>query len=194
MKGEERWCAPPGPYDGCAVLPLLLLLLGCRRDELAEASWDEFELDKRQWVLPRQRSKNDKEHITWLSEAALSILRSLPTFESEAGYLFTTNGRTPVSGFGRARERLAAAMPWGPPFTLHDLRRSFASGCAELGVSEHIVDRCLNHSGRKVSGVARIYNRSEYLLDRQAALNLWSKHVIDVVRPKEVGVPTPRDE
>src|SRR6516164_5808638 len=30
MKGEERWCAPPGPYDGCAVLPLLLLLLGCQ--------------------------------------------------------------------------------------------------------------------------------------------------------------------
>jgi integrase len=74
-------------------------------------------------------------------------------------------------------------MPGVPPFTLHDLRRTFASGCAELGVSEHIVDRCLNHSGRKVSGVARIYNRSEYLPQRQAALDLWSRHVAALTGP-----------
>ena len=39
-----------------------------------------------------------------------------------------------------------------PPWTFHDLCRSFASGLARLGVAPHIIERCLNH---KVRGVAR---------------------------------------
>ena len=73
-------------------------------------------------------------------------------------------------------------------FSPHDLRRSLATGLAELGVSEHIVDRILNHSGRRISGVARIYNRSEYLKERQAALDLWGAHIMELVRPKAVEV------
>ena len=64
--------------------------------------------------------------------------------------------------------------------------RTFASGCAALGVGEHIVDRVLNHSGRKVSGTARIYNRHEYLKERQAALDIWADHVMRLVQLKAV--------
>jgi hypothetical protein len=53
----------------------------------------------------------------------------------------------------------------------------------KLRVSEHVVDRILNHTGRKLSGTARIYNRSEYLESRQSALDLWAKHVMGLIRP-----------
>ena len=102
--------------------------------------------------------------------------------------MFSTTGRTPSSGFNHALDRVIAAMSAKagreiPHFTIHDLRRSTATGMAELEVSEHIVDRILNHSGRKVSGTARIYNRSEYLPARQTALDLWARHVMGLVRP-----------
>jgi len=71
-------------------------------------------------------------------------------------------------------------------FTLHDLRRSAASGMAALGVAPHVVDRILNHSGGTISGVARIYNRHEYLAERQAALLAWSRHVEALVAPSNV--------
>jgi integrase len=163
----------------------LLLLTGARRDELAQAVWSEFDLKRQLWVLPRHRSKNDKEHRCHLSAPAIAILESLPR---RSAFLFSTNDHTPVSGFGRARERLLKEMRGlaGTEiahFIIHDLRRTIATGMAELGVSEHVVDRVLNHSGRKVSGVARIYNRSEYLPERQAALELWARHIEGLVRP-----------
>jgi len=54
---------------------------------------------------------------------------------------------------------------------------------ADLGIAESILDRCLNHAGRKVSGTARVYNRHEYLKERQAALERWAAHVESLVRP-----------
>jgi integrase len=165
----------------------LLLLTGARRDELAHATWDEFNLERRMWVLPRKRSKNDKEHFTHLSAPALAIIKAMPP--RLIGFLFTTtNDRTPVSGFGRARERLAAAMPGVEPFTLHDLRRTIATGMADLGIAEHVLDRVLNHAGRKVSGTARIYNRHEYLRERQAALDVWARHIESLIRPAASNV------
>jgi integrase len=173
----------------------LLLLTGARRDELAEAPWAEFDLQRRLWTLPGRRSKNGNEQITQLAYPAIEILEALPRLRpgDPTELLFTTTGTTPFTGFGAARDRVVAEMRKSRPiehFTIHDLRRSLATGMAELGVSEHLVDRILNHSGRRVSGVARIYNRSEYIKERQAALDLWADHVMKLVRPQPVEVET----
>jgi integrase len=165
----------------------LLLLTGARRDELAHATWDEFNFGKREWTLPRRRSKNDKVHITHLAPLAIEILEALPRV-SECRFLFTTNGRTPISGFGHACRRLRAVLPDVPHFTLHDLRRTLATGMADLGIAEHVLDRVLNHTGRKVSGTARIYNRHEYLRERQEALQAWGRHIESLVRPTPSNV------
>ena len=179
----------------------LLLLTAQRRDEVAEAQWSEFNLEKAVWVLPRHRVKNDKAHVVALSPAAVEILAALPRIRNN-GWLLTSTGETPVSGFGRARERLAAAMldrlkkelveagkvteaaeRTIEPFTLHDLRRTAATGMAGLGVAHHVVDRILNHTAGKISGVARIYNRHEYADERKAALDAWAAHIARLVEP-----------
>jgi len=177
---------------GCTFSPFfkLLLLLGCRRDELAHAILGEFDLEKRLWTLPGRRSKNGNEHRTHLADPAVEILNALPRLRTSDPneLLFTTTGRTPVSGYHQGLGRIIAAMSATAGreivhFTVHDLRRSCATGMADLGVSEHVVDRILNHTGRKLSGTARIYNRSEYLESRQSALDLWAKHVMGLIRP-----------
>ena len=126
---------------------------------------------------------------THLSTPAMEIISSLPHL-GNSGFLFTTTLDTPVSGFGRARERLMAAMTAQAsdggtiaPFTLHDIRRTVATGMAEIGIAEHVLDRVLNHAGKKVSGTARIYDRHEYLKDRQAALDTWGCHVEGLISP-----------
>jgi integrase len=95
---------------------------------------------------------------------------------------------TPVSGFGRARERIAEAMAEISgeeisPFTLHDLRRSTATGLSAIGVAPHVTDRVLNHSSGQISGIARVYNRFEFLAERQAALTGWAQHIERLIRP-----------
>jgi len=104
-----------------------------------------------------------------------------------------------VSGFGRARERLltymldALAEKRGEggrieAFTLHDLRRTAATGMAGLGIAHHVVDRILNHTAGKISGVARIYNRHAYLAERKAAMEAWSRHVESLTEPTPSNV------
>jgi integrase len=174
----------------------LLLLTAQRRNELAHATWSEFDLDKRIWMLPRERAKNDRSHIVHLSALAIEVLRGLPRIGSKKGWIFTTGlrgGDTPVSGFGHGRERLAAAMAAASgeevaPFTLHDLRRSAATGMASLAIAPHVVDKILNHSSGKIAGVAKIYNRFEYLAERKAALEAWARHVESLIRPTPSNV------
>jgi integrase len=184
----------------------LLLLTAQRRDELAEASWSEFDLAKALWTLPRQRSKNDKGHLVHLPSLAMEIIERLPTI-GDRGYIFTTTGDTPVSGFGNARDRLAATMldlrraelaaaggaehaeqATIPHFTIHDLRRTAATGMAGIGIAHHVLDRVLNHTGGKISGVGAIYNRFEYLVERKAALEAWGRHVESLIRPTASNV------
>jgi integrase len=191
--GDIGW--PFGP------LFKLLLLTVQRRDEVGDARWPEFELDKAIWTLPRERSKNGKAHLIHLSPLAIEIITTLPKIGT-AGYLFTTNGETPVSGFSRATDRLRAAMLTRrqaelteegsdtaeieqaviEPFTLHDLRRTAATGMAGLGIAHHVIDKALNHASGTIRGVAAVYNRHAYLDERKAALDAWSRHVEGLVR------------
>jgi integrase len=171
----------------------LLVLTAQRRDEVAAASWDEFDIAKAVWILPENRTKNGRQHLVHLAPAVTEILAELPRLPG-SNLLFTTTGRTPVSGFGRAKERVAALMQelsddqGIEPFTLHDLRRSAATGMAELGIAHHVLDKVLNHSAGKISGVARIYNRHSYEAERQAALGIWAQHVTGLVHPPAENV------
>ena len=80
-------------------------------------------------------------------------------------------------------------------FTPHDLRRTAATGMAGLGVAPHVVDRILNHASGTISGVARIYNRHEYLAERQAALLMWARHIEMLVEPSNVArQPVPAEQ
>ena len=145
--------------------------------------------------MPGSRTKNGRSHIVHLSGLAVEILDKLPRIASKKGWSFTTGlgGDNPVSGFGRGRERIAAAMAAVAaaevaPFTLHDLRRSAATGMAALGIAPHVVDKILNHSTGKIAGVAKIYNRFQYISERKAALNSWARHVETLFRPPPSNV------
>ena len=73
-----------------------------------------------------------------------------------------------------AKERITPTIR---PWTLHDLRRSFASGLQRLGVAPHIVELALNHRSGTFSGVAGIYQRHRYAKEVREAFELWSQHI-----------------
>ena len=177
----------------------LLILTAARRDEVGAATWNEFDLGKATWSLPGGRTKNGRAHLVHLAPAATEILNKLPRIAG-SNLLFTTTGRTPVSGFGRARVRVAALMQelvgedrTIEPFTLHDLRRSAATGMAELGIAHHVLDKVLNHSTGAITGIAAIYNKHEYLAERKAALEAWAGHIKGLVDPMAAAPPAAAD-
>jgi integrase len=160
----------------------MLLLTAQRRNEIGRMTWDEIDLGNAVWTIPKERAKNGNAHIVQLSDCAVEIFKALPRINGSR-YVFTTAGTTPVNGWSAAKAALDKRMGEGESFTLHDLRRTAASGMAQLGILPHVVDKILNHTSGKISGVAATYNRFEYAPERKAALETWARYVESLVHP-----------
>ena len=184
----------------------LLLLTAQRRDEVGSMTWLEVDLGVGVWTLPRERAKNDRKHEVPLSRLALDLLAAAPRIAGSQ-FIFTTTGQRPASGFSKAKQRIDRQMAelWSeeltrcgaeiekiskdvPAWTLHDLRRTAATGMASLNVPPHVVDRVLNHVSGTIRGVAAVYNRHAYLEERKAALEAWGRHVESLIRPGPTNV------
>ena len=126
----------------------------------------------------------------------MALLEGLPRIAGRAGYIFTTTGASAVSGFTRAKDRLDAEIvklnecePI-PSFTLHDLRRTAATGMAGLGFPPHVVEAVLNHRSGTRRGVAGVYNRFAYTEEKAAALEAWARSVLSLVEGAADNVVT----
>jgi integrase len=163
-----------GPYGGIVEF---LALTGQRREEVACLKWDELDLGRRVWTLPKSRTKNAKAHLVHLSDEAMAVLAHADHREP---YVFSLLGTKPFPGFSRAKRRLdqlSGVAGW----RLHDLRRTCVSGMARLGIAPHVADKVLNHQSGTISGVAAVYQRHEFLLERKEALDRWGAHVGQIV-------------
>jgi integrase len=163
----------------------ILLLTGQRRGEVAGMKWSE--IDKGIWSIPGARTKNKLPHVVPLSTQALSIIEAVKPIAG-AGFVFTTTGDSGVGGFSRAKERIDKKMKSAESWTLHDLRRSCATGMANIGVQPHIVEAVLNHVSGHRAGVAGTYNRAAYAPEKTEALQRWADHVDELVTGKPAKV------
>ncbi len=148
----------------------------------AEMRWSELDLEKRLWTLPSQRAKNGRQHTVPITVAMLDVLRRVPRFLG-SDFVFTTNGKSPVSGFGRLKARLDKTLLDGTKhWTIHDLRRTMSTNLAMLDVPQPVTEALLNHKTGVVSGVAAIYNVYSYADEKRDALGAWSQYVMELVR------------
>ena len=172
------WKAANAERVEFGALLKLLLLTGCRLNEVA--GMRRAEIDGATWTIPGERTKNGRAHVVPLSPLVRELITSVPT---EGDLVFTTNGATPPSGWSKIKNRLDAAMKI-PPWRLHDLRRTAATGMADIGVAPHIVEAVLNHVSGHKSGVAGVYNRAQYAAEKKAALARWATHVEALIAGK----------
>lgn len=157
-----------------AAFVQVLILTGQRRGEVAGVRWSELDLANRTWTIPAKRAKNATTHIVPLAPLAIDILKAVPRFLG-SDLVFTTTGRTEISGFGRLKRRLEDAVGLeAEDWRLHDVRRTVATNMAMMGIQPHIIEAVLNHKTGIVSGVAAVYNRHAYLEEKREALEKWA--------------------
>lgn len=187
--GTLGW--PYGPY-----LRFLILTMQ-RREETADMRWSEVSAAGDRWTIPAARTKNGKAHIVHLAPAAREILAKAARYPG-SDFVFTTRGEDSINGYARAAARLreavlqerkalgpAALAAHGgrlPPldWVWHDFRRTGVTACAAMGFPPHVADRLLNHVEGTISGVAAVYQRHEFLPERERALLAWSRFVVAV--------------
>ncbi|MCC5871537.1 MAG: tyrosine-type recombinase/integrase [Gammaproteobacteria bacterium] len=148
------------------------LLTGQRRGEVQQMKW--ADLSNGVWTLPT--TKAGRAHEVPLPKQAKAILDRCPKMGE---FVFTKRVKAPIGVSSTWKARIA---PEVPGWTLHDLRRTAASGMARLGVQPHVIARVLNHAETGITG--RVYVRHGWLDEKRAALDLWAKKVAAIVEKK----------
>jgi integrase len=162
------------------ALVRLLVLTGQRRGEIAGLTRAEIDLKKLLITLPRERVKNDRSHEVPLSPQAAALIEALPRLSDR--YVFSNSG-VPIGGFGKYKVRLDK-LSGVENFTLHDLRRTCASGMARLSVGLPVIEKVLNHVSGSFAGVVGIYQRHDFAGEKRRALEAWGNQVATVIGDK----------
>jgi integrase len=135
----------------------LLILTGQRRSEIADLSWPEVDFERHTLNLPAERTKNKRPHVVPLAPTARALLEGRPRAD-DAVFEFTA--------WAYSKDLLnkrSGVSDW----VIHDIRRSVATGMADIGIQPHIIEAVLNHVSGHKGGVAGIYNCSSYAARRR---------------------------
>jgi integrase len=208
----EIWRAAgeaPAPYG---TIVRLLILTGQRRGEVAGMNWGELSEDLFTWTMPSERTKNGVVHVVPLSTPVNDLLRAtLPNAEGEAkraiaerramiALVFPGAAGTPFAGWSKAKSALdkailaarAKAASSGTKtglvaaWSLHDLRRTVATGLQRLGVRLEVTEAVLNHISGSRGGIAGVYQRHDWASEKRVALDAWASHVLAVADRRSV--------
>jgi integrase len=159
----------------------LLILTGQRLREVSEMEWKEIDLDARLWTLPGKRAKNGVQHEIPMPDLAIEILKACPRIAG-SDFVFTVSGRRPIQGHHIVKRRLDKLMPGTPSWTMHDIRRTVASGMARLGVNLPFIEKLLNHVSGSFAGIVGVYQRHSFADEKRAAMQTWARYVEAIVR------------
>jgi integrase len=195
------------PMDTLTRIAITLILVtGQRPNEVSGMRIDELRLsgDNPQWRLPQERTKNGRAHLLPLSPLALRLINGALMFERTATsparpnspFVFPNRDRPEEAPYTKGalsralRRTLSAGVLSIDHFTLHDLRRTAATGLARLGTDRVVISKILNHvseDNRSVTGL--VYDQHDYGAEKRLALEKWAAH-LGKLAPRSLDGPT----
>jgi integrase len=169
----------------------LILVTAQRPGEVALAAREEFDLERRIWTIPPERSKNGQPHEVPLSDLALTLLRHLRRRFGETQFLipsrcWRSRHGAPITVRALSQGVRDREAHFGlPHFTPHDLRRTAASLMTAAGVPRLHVEKVLNHT---IDDVAEIYDRYDYAEEKRVALKRLEESLGRILRRRAAKV------
>lgn len=158
----------------------LLVVTGQRRGEIAALKSAYISDDT--CTLPASLTKNGREHTFPLGAFAGSIVASASPAQN-TGFLFPARGKSgsPFNGWSKSKaelDRVSGVKGW----TLHDLRRTFATRLAEMGTPIHVVEKLLNHVSGTTGGLVAVYQRHQYWDEQTTAVAGWDHRLQQLLK------------
>jgi integrase len=178
MKANEQ-------ADAVGWMVRLLILTGQRWGEICGMRWSYIDQEAKTITWPGSAVKNGRKHTIPYGAATAAVLAPLP---HSGDLLFPARGHAdrPFNGWsknGMAFIRSCAIEPW----TIHDLRRTFASGMQRLGVRIEVTEKLLNHASGSLAGIVGVYQRHNYADEMREAIALWEAHIQSVLLRVRTG-------
>lgn len=146
METEQRL------HSRFAAVIRLLIVTGCRRNEILGLQWSEVDLERRAIVLSAERSKTGAKVVP-LSSVAVELLKAQPR-EEGSPFVFPAirDAKGPLVGIQKAWERVRDEAEL-PGLRLHDLRHSRASFLAADGASLYLIGKVLGHTQSRTTEI-----------------------------------------
>ena len=166
----------------------ILLLTGLRASEVCGGFWSEVDLENRLFTIQPNRLKDTKKtgrepHKVFLTETVIEEFKKLKKYAKDSPFIAQSpqnRGHQHIVHTTLSRAITRYKDHFGiEKFTPHDLRRTFSTRLNELGVAPYVVEKCLDH---KMEGVMAVYNRAEYLEERQIALERWESEIKRILK------------
>jgi integrase len=150
---------------------LLVILTGVRRSEATGATWDEFDLANKRWLIPATRMKTGKDHFVPLSDAAIACV----------GELGAPNDL--VFSGAQGHDAMRLSHRFGLKYDLHGFRSTLASWAEENGYRTNVIQLALAHrkktdDGRALGSQDLVYMRNTLFDDRRKLHDAWAAFVI----------------
>ncbi len=175
-----KWL-PHSPYSRLVRESMMLVLLtGCRSGEIVAGRWRDVDLERGVWTM--RETKNGEPHDVMLCQQAIELLGYRKGIDKVFVFPSTKAGqhvKQKALGLAQYTARhmepdSGAKDPIEVPWTVHDLRRTVATGLARLGCPRVVQDRILNHVD---NSVAAIYDRHSYDAEARTWLQKWADHM-----------------
>jgi integrase len=131
--------------------------------------------------LPASLTKNGREHTFPVGQLTLDILAPL---RERRGYLFPamgTRGERPFAGWSKSKPKLDT-LSGVEDWTLHDIRRTFATNLAALGTPIHVTEKLLNHISGTTGGLVGVYQRHRFWDEQIEAIKGWEARLSQILR------------
>jgi integrase len=169
----------------------LILLLARRSKEVLQLPWSELELDRADplWRLPAHRSKNKRDVLIPLSDAAITILRKRQADNNALtdphAFVFPGFGAKSMTEgvLRKVLRRISATGQFKSSFSVHDMRRTVAHRCSEeLDYSQEIISAFLGHVANHVTDVH--YSQATKIGRTRRLAETWAAHLMKIVDGK----------
>jgi integrase len=161
----------------------LCILTGQRRSEIGALQWDHIDSEKKTITLPASLTKNGRAHTFPYGDMVAAIFEDMkPPGQTATGFLFPSEvpGKSFV-GWGNYKPRIDRVLTGVSHWTLHDLRRTFATNLAALGTPIHVTEKLLNHVSGTTGGIVAIYQRHAYMDEMRAAIDAWEARLASLL-------------
>lgn len=173
---------------------LLFATCGQRVNEIIQSSWDEFDLMDKKWVIPKERTKNRREHEVPLTSLSIQLLTELRDSLPGSKWLFP------------ARNVVWATQPWGgtalghaitnwqkgkasPKWSPRDIRRTVKTEMGKAGIPKSTRDLLQNHA-MSADVSAKHYDRYDYWPEKRKAAEMWDTYLqAKILHPESSVIP-----
>ena len=170
-----------GAYPATVLAFEFLVLTACRSGEVRGALWKEIDLAGREWRIPPERMKTNREHRVPLSDGALAVLQEARALANGSGVVFPSARGGPLSEVAISklvRDLGIGAVP-------HGFRSSFRDWAAECSdAPREVCELALAHVN--TNSIDAAYRRTDLFERRRALMEQWAAYLVGAAKTAEL--------